>query len=334
MMIKSFRTAGFAFILIIILTLSVYAQSVPSIPALCYGELTIDGQPAPVGTLVVAKVENVEKGSLVTDKEGWYGGPGLETKLAVQTDGSQGKYVSFYISGTMNGVEFEDVYAGEELFWGSGETKKIDLSIEDIADTSGVILSAGSKTGLKGSNVTVNINIDNAKDTEGGQLDLLFDPELVEPLSAEQGTFIPDAEGNFFDYNLNFEEGKLRVAWVLAEGAEVNSGTIIRINFKLLDEGKSDLNFSNVHISPEGVVIEKISSGSLTAIKDEVVKGDITGNGEINVQDAVLVMRYILNNGELSDRQKLAADVNNDGVVNIHDVVLIVRYALGLIDSF
>ena len=117
-------------VLILFSAAFVQAQSVPLMPALCYGELTIDGKPAPVGTLVVAKVDGVNKGSLETTKEGAYGGPGLETKLTVTTEGSQGKYVRFYISGSFQGKAFNDLYVKQVMFWGSGQTKQIDLHAE------------------------------------------------------------------------------------------------------------------------------------------------------------------------------------------------------------
>lgn len=62
--------------------------------------------------------------------------------------------------------------------------------------------------------------------------------------------------------------------------------------------------------------------------------GDVSNNGEVNVQDVALTMQFILKGKPLSDIQLLAADVNNDQVINVRDVVLIMQYALKLIDSF
>jgi len=62
--------------------------------------------------------------------------------------------------------------------------------------------------------------------------------------------------------------------------------------------------------------------------------GDITGNGKIDAEDAILVMQHVLNLKVLTNDQKKAADVNGDGKLDIRDVVLIMRKALGLIDKF
>jgi hypothetical protein len=62
--------------------------------------------------------------------------------------------------------------------------------------------------------------------------------------------------------------------------------------------------------------------------------GDINDDGEINVQDVVLVMKHVLDLDELTTAQKAVADVNGDGNINVQDVTLIMQYSLGLIDEF
>lgn len=62
--------------------------------------------------------------------------------------------------------------------------------------------------------------------------------------------------------------------------------------------------------------------------------GDVNGDGEINVQDVVLVMRHVIELETLTLAQQALADVNGDGVVNVQDVTLIMQKALKLIDDF
>ncbi len=62
--------------------------------------------------------------------------------------------------------------------------------------------------------------------------------------------------------------------------------------------------------------------------------GDIDGNGQININDVVMVMRDVLALETLSYDKRLLADVNEDGRVDILDVALMQRRALGLISSF
>ena len=81
----------------------VYAQ-VPVIPQAFYGTIEMDGQPAPVGTIVEARGANVKTGitanPLTTTEVGKYSGPsGNDIKLAVQGNITNGSPIEFYVNG-------------------------------------------------------------------------------------------------------------------------------------------------------------------------------------------------------------------------------------------
>ncbi len=116
-----------------------------------------------------------------------------------------------------------------------------------------VKLSASDVKGEVGEEVTVEITAEDALDHEGGQFDLSFDSDIVEPVSASRGALVPDdVSGNLFDYNLELADGELRLIWVIAEGCEDDSGVIGTINFEVLDDGETDLDFSNIVMAPDG----------------------------------------------------------------------------------
>ena len=56
--------------------------------------------------------------------------------------------------------------------------------------------------------------------------------------------------------------------------------------------------------------------------------GDVNGSGNVDVQDAMLVLRYTLGIGDLSANQLALADMNNDGSVNAQDAMIILRAAM------
>jgi hypothetical protein len=86
--------------------------------------------------------------------------------------------------------------------------------------------------------------------------------------------------------------------------------------------------------SEDGLVTRyyKLTTAKKTA--GSLSKGDINGDGIINVHDVTLVMRYVLGLITLDQEQRAAADVNGDGLINVLDVTLIQKYVLGLIGSF
>jgi V8-like Glu-specific endopeptidase len=64
------------------------------------------------------------------------------------------------------------------------------------------------------------------------------------------------------------------------------------------------------------------------------MSGDINGDGEINVIDAVLTLQHVLQIAELDEEAWTYADVNRDDIVNVLDVTLLMQFALGVINSF
>ena len=62
--------------------------------------------------------------------------------------------------------------------------------------------------------------------------------------------------------------------------------------------------------------------------------GDVDGNGEIEVLDAVLILKFIVKLEEPSTVQSQAADVSGDGAIGIRDVILVLRFAVGQISGF
>lgn len=70
------------------------------------------------------------------------------------------------------------------------------------------------------------------------------------------------------------------------------------------------------------VIAQTVSSG--------ITPGDVDGDGEIGMQDALLTARNSMGLLTLTDEQFAAADFNNDSVVNFNDVILIMRASLSL----
>ena len=58
----------------------------------------------------------------------------------------------------------------------------------------------------------------------------------------------------------------------------------------------------------------------------ESIRGDVDGNGLINIEDVTLLVDVLLSGSTSFDM--VAADCNLDGEVNINDVTLLVDYLL------
>ena len=62
--------------------------------------------------------------------------------------------------------------------------------------------------------------------------------------------------------------------------------------------------------------------------------GDLDGNDEIDVQDAIVVLRGIVGLISFTAEQEVFGDVNLQDGVNVQDAILILRYIVDLIDDF
>ena len=68
--------------------------------------------------------------------------------------------------------------------------------------------------------------------------------------------------------------------------------------------------------------------------KEDIVLGDVNGDNQISLLDALLVLQYGVNKVEFNDKQMQCADVDCSGSVDVADAILIQRYVVGLITSF
>lgn len=68
--------------------------------------------------------------------------------------------------------------------------------------------------------------------------------------------------------------------------------------------------------------------------KDGVVKGDVTGDGKVDIQDLRTVLRGVCDKETLNETKLLAVDVTGDGEVDIQDLRMILRYVCGKIDTW
>jgi len=116
----------------------------------------------------------------------------------------------------------------------------------------------------------------------------------------------------------NITPGYVFQGWYAADGQKVSSAT--SFNYLMPYENQTlTARFVYNPTSPG----DPASGGNQSSV-DNGKAGDLNGDGQVNVTDAVLLINHYLNNttGELS---LSVADVNHDGIVNVSDAVEIVN---------
>lgn len=120
-----------------------------------------------------------------------------------------------------------------------------------------------------------------------------------------------------------------------------SAGEIITYN----DDDTNNSPFSNVEVTFDNagtyyfVVApynfqNAASRGLIQVIAETVgfgaIPGDVDGNGEVEMQDALITARHAMGLITLNSEQFAAADFNNDSIVNFDDAILIIRHSLAL----
>lgn len=89
------------------------------------------------------------------------------------------------------------------------------------------------------------------------------------------------------------------------------------------------------------VTVPKEQSGGTETKPEEPEKptidyllGDVDGNGKIDAQDAVMILKYVAHNITLTDKQLLAANTTKDGTVDAQDAVQILKLVAHNISGF
>ena len=178
----------------------------PVTPASYYGEIELNGEPAPEGTPITATIDGEVRGSITVEEPGQYGGPGAyDEKLQVNgTAEDEGKEVRFFAYG-------QEVEPDETVTFESGDVEEVDLSGEDIGLPEFAVSIDEDESALEvppGENATVTATVTN----EGGadddaeiefEVDGEVEDERTVPIPAGESetlTFVwetPDEEGEW-----------------------------------------------------------------------------------------------------------------------------------------
>lgn len=165
------------------------------------------------------------------------------------------------------------------------------------------------------------------------------------PLTVTNGT----KDGGFyagadtFELNCTGLTGEYSLVLLLAgDSAVPTEGNIQYIDQTSVEAGKVTFTLKpkaltegtyNIYISTTDKALKKVASFQY-GTKPPYTKGDANLDDEIDVNDAVHILRYAARLIDLSETELKAADANGDSVVDVNDAVMILRYLAKLITSF
>ena len=165
-----------------------------------------------------------------------------------------------------------------------------------------------------GERLTLSLNIAGGKNVAGYQATVQFDTTALRYLSSTNGDYLP--EGAFFVPPV-VDGNRVKLAGTSLVGESSGAGTLATLTFEVIAVKASTLTLSESLLANSAGVSSQPQVEGAEITESTQLKGDVNGDGTVNIQDLVLVGASIGQSGQN------AADVNGDGVVNIADLVLV-----------
>ena len=202
---------------------------------------------------------------------------------------------------------------------------EIDVSTQNT-------LSMDNLTGYVGKNVTLPIQMNNQQQITGLQFDLYL-PEgvtVAKKVNGKNDITVTDRMDDGYSLSSNtMEDGCVRVTGLSMESTPFtgNDGSIINVVLQI-DESAADgdyqIQVKNIILSDVTGVAHKPASASCMLSVKSYIPGDVDGSEDININDAVCIVNYILNKPNVKFIIE-AADLDGSGDININDAVVLIN---------
>ena len=179
------------------------------------------------------------------------------------------------------------------------------------------IIPASTESPNIGQQFSITVDISNARNVVGYQVALQFDPETLQYVSWEQGTYLP---GEIFVIPTVIEEHRVSFASTAGTTVTEMEGTLLTITFKVIAIKASTLSLTEVILSSSQGKPLPVTTEDAEIVEPPTPPWDVNKDGVINILDLTLVAANFGQTGPTP------ADVNGDNVVNILDLTLVASH--------
>ncbi len=202
---------------------------------------------------------------------------------------------------------------------------KLELVDDDINDSA--MLSLGNVKGKTGDTVAVPIILERNPGVIAIQCKLKYDSSKVKLVNVESADIM---DGSALSTNFNQNPYILSFGDGLDETNITTVGNLAIAYFEIMPaftEGttKIELIFDSAYDKDLNEVDFETKSGEIEI--QSYIPGDVNGDGQVKLNDAMLLRRYVAGWDVTIDM--LAGDVNRDGQVKLNDAMLLRRYVAG-----
>ena len=212
----------------------------------------------------------------------------------------------------------------------NGSCTRCSAADPDYQTTAAVAIS--SLTAYPGDTIQIPASIRSNPGISAMKLTITYDPELLEHQDAAFDQAFLDAAGAQTCINAE-TSGTIILDWVLAQTEYSENGDFAVLSFKVKAVAEAADAALTITYDPEDI-FNKEHENQTFQIENGTVRikklrpGDINGDGSVNINDALLLLRYVCELDQ--DKVQGNPDVTGDGKVNNKDVVTLLRFVAQL----
>lgn len=211
-----------------------------------------------------------------------------------------------------------------------------------------VTVTVGAVKGEVGDVVQVPVSISEGHYMVNSRIFLTYDPSALELQTVcddEENPYFESINTAIIDSSFMWavkspEAGRFNAVFATAMSGNSAGGVLFTLTFKLLRETAGEIAVTIPELKSNSTGEGDDVAPAVTAVNGAVnikpfdptppVKGDVTGDGNVVLVDAVRVFYYVNHMLELTDKQIVNADVTGDGIVNLFDAVRLFYYVSGM----
>ena len=195
-----------------------------------------------------------------------------------------------------------------------------------VPPSGGFTFSVTATNIIPGDTFTLNLNAEKVADLAGWQVDIAFDPDVLEAVEVIEGGFLKVENGNtfFLQGTIDNTAGKITgiSAALISESGVSGTGPLLSVTFMAKAGGETQVTLENFEFgSITGDIIPAVPP-NITIIVGDYPAWDVNQDGRVSILDLILVAKDL----GAGTPANLRTDVNRDGVINIQDLILVAQH--------
>lgn len=175
----------------------------------------------------------------------------------------------------------------------------------------------------------ISVNFDKNVDISAFSIEILYNPENLSFIEAEKGSALNS--GTFY-YN-NVSEDSVKLIWSNSRNNSLK-GNCVKLTFKTKNAsagGSAPVYIGHSVLGNEDLEdVEFDTRDSEIKIYSNYLKGDVSGDGETDSTDIIVLNKYLLSRELYPIKEDLLinADIDYDGNINTKDSMGIINYVI------